>query len=62
MFDIGCVNSRYRKNESSEVSLSGELRGSMLNFILKNFRPEPPPPAERPKIIIFEHGTTSEMK
>jgi len=31
-------------------------------IILKNFRPEPPPSVDRPKIILFEHGTTSEMK
>jgi len=31
-------------------------------IILKNFRPEPPPSVNRPKIILFQHGTTSEMK
>ena len=31
-------------------------------IILKNFRPEPPPSVDRPKIILFQHGTTSEMK
>jgi len=28
-------------------------------IILKNFRPEPPPSVDRPKIILFQHGTTS---
>jgi len=31
-------------------------------IILKNFRPYPPPSVDRPKIILFQHGTTSEMK
>jgi len=31
-------------------------------LILKNFRPEPPPSVDRSKIILFQHGTTSEMK
>jgi len=31
-------------------------------IILKNFRPEPPPSIDRPKIILFQHGTTSEIK
>ena len=31
-------------------------------IILKNFRPEPLPSVDRPKIILFQHGTTSEMK
>jgi len=35
----------------------------MLNkIILKNFRPEPPPSVNRPKIILFQHGNTSEVK
>jgi len=31
-------------------------------IILKNYRPEPPPSVDRPRIILFQHGTTSEMK
>jgi len=31
-------------------------------IILKNFKPEPSPSVDRPKIILFQHGTTSEMK
>ena len=27
-------------------------------IILKNVRPEPPPSVDRPKIILFQHGTT----
>jgi len=30
-------------------------------IILKNFRPEPPPSVDRPKIILFQHGTTSKI-
>jgi len=30
-------------------------------IILKNFRPEPPPSVDRPKIIFFQHGTTSKI-
>ena len=32
-----------------------------LKIILKNFRAEPPPSVDRPKIILFLHGTTSEI-
>jgi len=31
-------------------------------IILKNFTPEPPPSVDRPKIILFQHGTASEVK
>ena len=31
-------------------------------IILKNFRPEPPPSVDRPKVILFQHGTTYKMK
>jgi len=31
-------------------------------IVLKNFRPEPPPSVDHPKIILFQHGTTSEIK
>jgi len=31
-------------------------------IILKNFRPESPPSVDRPKMILFQHGTMSEMK
>jgi len=31
-------------------------------IILKNFRPKPQPSVDRPKVILFQHGTTSEMK
>jgi len=27
-----------------------------------NFRPDPPLSVDRPKIILFQHGTTLEMK
>jgi len=30
-------------------------------IILNNFRPEPPPSVHRPKIILFQHGTTSKI-
>ena len=30
-------------------------------IILKNFRPESPPSVDRPKIILFQHGTTSKI-
>ena len=30
-------------------------------IILKNYRPEPPPSIDRPKIILFQHGTTSKI-
>jgi len=30
-------------------------------IILKNFRPEPPPSVDRPKIILFQHRTTSKI-
>ena len=30
-------------------------------IILQNFRPEPPPSVDRPRIILFQHGTTSEI-
>jgi len=30
-------------------------------IILKNFRPEMPPSVDRPKIILFQHGTTSKI-
>jgi len=30
-------------------------------IILKNFRPEPPPTVDRPKIILFQHGTKSKI-
>ena len=37
-------------------------RGSMSNkIILKNFRPDPPSSVDRPKIILFQHGTTSKI-
>jgi len=36
--------------------------GGHNNFISKNFRPEPPPSVDRPKMILFQHGTRSEMK
>jgi len=31
-------------------------------IILKKFRPEPPPSVDRPKIILFQHGTTSKIR
>ena len=33
-----------------------------IKLFLKNFRPEPPPSVDRPKIILFHLGATSEMK
>jgi len=30
-------------------------------IFIKNFRPEPPPSVDRPKIILFQHGTTSKI-
>jgi len=31
-------------------------------IISKNFRPDPPLSVNRPKIILFKHGTTSDIK
>jgi len=33
-----------------------------VKIILKNFRLEPPPSVVRPKILLFQHVTTSEVK
>jgi len=44
------------------VGVSKAVVPCQNKIILKNFRPEPPSSVDRPKIILFQHGTTSEMK
>ena len=47
---------------SSLLDISEGVVPCQNKIILKNFRPEPPPSVNHPKIILFQHGTTSEMK
>jgi len=54
--------SRHPPGSSSTRVLENMLIVPCQNkIILKNFRPEPPPSVDRPKTILFQHGTTSEM-
>jgi len=51
------------------AGVAGRLYCSLLKavvpcqnkIILQNFRPEPPPSVNRPKIMLFQHGTTSKI-
>jgi len=55
---LSCVLNR---NNAVMQSALKAVVSCQNKIILKNFRPEPPPSVDRPKIILFQHGNTSKI-
>ena len=55
--DSVCSRISYMQSRVSPCRITKAVVPFQNKIILKNFRPEPPPSVDRPKIILFQHGT-----